>query len=75
MGNRIVSTAFILDHEGRGLMLGFCAAACGQLASGRFNGHVFDQNGAVVPGATVTLQDVQTSLSRSTKTRSTKAKR
>lgn len=50
------------------IMLGFCAAACGQLANGQFNGHVFDQNGAAVPGATVTLQDVQTSLSRSTET-------
>jgi Carboxypeptidase regulatory-like domain len=50
------------------IVLGFCAAARGQLATGQFNGHVFDQNGAVVPGTTVTLQDVQTSLSRSTKT-------
>ena len=50
------------------IVLGFCAAARGQLATGQFNGHVFDQNGAVVPGATVTLEDVPTSLSRSTKT-------
>jgi Carboxypeptidase regulatory-like domain len=50
------------------IVLGFCAAARGQLATGQFNGHVFPQNGAVVPGATVTLEDVPTSFSRSTET-------
>lgn len=44
------------------LTLGIVARA--QIATGQFNGHVFDQSGAVVPGATVTLEDMQTSLTR-----------
>ena len=50
------------------VLLAFCAVANSQTATGQFNGHVFDQNGAVVPGATVTLLDAQTNLSRSTQT-------
>ena len=45
-----------------------CGVVHAQTATGQFNGHVFDQNGAVLPGATVSLQDMQTSLSRSTRT-------
>jgi hypothetical protein len=50
------------------MMIAFCAVAHSQTATGQFNGHVFDQNGAVVPGAKITLLDVQTNLSRSTQT-------
>lgn len=35
-----------------------------QTATGQFNGHIYDPNNAVVVGATVTLQDTQTSLTR-----------
>ena len=45
-----------------------CSAAYAQTATGQFNGHVLDQNGAVVAGATVTLADVQTNLNRTTQT-------
>lgn len=48
------------------------AAACmvsrAQTATGQFNGHIYDANGAVVVGAKVTLRDAQTGLSRSTTT-------
>ena len=50
------------------MLLASCTAARAQSATGQFNGHVTDQNGAVVPGATVTLQDVGTSLNRNTQT-------
>jgi Carboxypeptidase regulatory-like domain len=50
------------------MLLASCTAARSQSATGQFNGHVIDQNSAVVPGATVTLQDVGTSLNRSTQT-------
>ena len=50
------------------MLLASCTAAFSQTATGQFNGHVTDQNGAVVPGATVTLQDVGTSLNRNTQT-------
>ena len=39
-----------------------------QTATGQFNGHVYDPNGAVVVGATVSLQDPQTGLVRTTQT-------
>lgn len=42
--------------------------AFAQSATGQFNGHVTDQNGAAVPGATVTLSDLQTNLNRTTQT-------
>ena len=50
------------------MLLAFGTVARSQTSTGQFNGHVFDQNGAVVPGATVTLLDTQTNLSRSTQT-------
>ena len=36
--------------------------------TGQFNGHVYDQNGAVVPDANVSLEDTQTHVTRTTKT-------
>ena len=50
------------------MLIAFCTVARAQTSTGQFNGHVFDQNGAVVPGATVTLLDAQTNLTRTTKT-------
>ena len=50
------------------MLIGLCNVARSQTATGQFNGHVYDQNGSVVPGATVTLLDMQTNLSRSTQT-------
>ncbi|MFP5206471.1 MAG: carboxypeptidase regulatory-like domain-containing protein [Acidobacteriota bacterium] len=39
-----------------------------QNATGQFNGHVYDANGAVVPNAKVTLRDMQTGLTRTAAT-------
>ncbi len=70
----IASRSFSIQHHAAqaflccAVLVASCTAARAQLATGQFNGHVFDQNGAVVPGATVTLQDVQSSLSRTAKT-------
>ncbi len=50
------------------LMIAFCTVARSQTATGQFNGHVYDQNGGVLPGATVTLLNLQTNLTRSTQT-------
>jgi hypothetical protein len=50
------------------MLIALCNVARSQTATGQFNGHVYDQNGSVVPGATVTLVDVQTNLSRNTQT-------
>jgi hypothetical protein len=47
-----------------------CPHLQAQSTSGQFNGHVFDPAGAVVPGATVTLLDVQTGLVRTATTNS-----
>lgn len=43
-----------------------CMVSPAQTATGQFNGHVYDMNGAVVVGANVTLRDAQTGLTRST---------
>ena len=48
----------------------FCSVASAQSTTGQFNGHVVDQSGAIVPGATVTLLDVQTGLARTSTTNS-----
>ena len=50
------------------MLIGLCNVARSQTATGQFNGHVYDQNGSVVAGATVTLLDLQTNLSRNTQT-------
>ncbi len=50
------------------ILLASCTAAFAQTATGQFNGHVTDQNGAAVPGAAVTLADLQTNLNRTTQT-------
>jgi hypothetical protein len=50
------------------MLIALCNVARSQTATGQFNGHVYDQNGSVVPGATVTVLDMQTNLSRSTQT-------
>jgi hypothetical protein len=44
------------------------SAALAQSATGQYNGHVVDQSGAAIPGATVTLVDLQTNLHRTTQT-------
>ncbi len=50
------------------LLIAFCATANAQTATGQFNGHVFDENGAVVVGAKVTLLNTQSGLSRTATT-------
>ena len=50
------------------LLLAFCTTANAQTATGQFNGHVTDENGAVVVGAKVTLVNSQSGLSRTTTT-------
>ncbi|HZY71524.1 MAG TPA: carboxypeptidase-like regulatory domain-containing protein [Edaphobacter sp.] len=50
------------------LLLAFCATANAQTATGQFNGHVTDENGAVVVGAQVTLANSQSGLTRTTTT-------
>ena len=65
-GNRLRTTfqAFICCA----LLISFCATAHGQTATGQFNGHVFDENGAVLVGATITLVNSQSGLSRTATT-------
>ncbi|MGC2400416.1 MAG: carboxypeptidase regulatory-like domain-containing protein, partial [Acidobacteriaceae bacterium] len=46
------------------MLIAFGTVARSQTATGQFNGHVFDQSGAVVPGATVTLLNMQSNLVR-----------
>jgi hypothetical protein len=48
--------------------LWLCPPAQGQLTSGQFNGHVVDPSGAAVPGAKVTLLEVQTGVTRTATT-------
>jgi Carboxypeptidase regulatory-like domain len=50
------------------MSMALCAASRAQTATGQFNGHVSDQNGAVVPDANVSLEDTQTHVTRTTKT-------
>ncbi|MDX6459092.1 MAG: hypothetical protein QOE55_2789 [Acidobacteriaceae bacterium] len=50
------------------IMIAFATVAHAQTATGQFNGHVYDQNGGVLPGTTVTLVDPQTNLNRTTQT-------
>ncbi|MCU1225660.1 MAG: hypothetical protein JWQ42_3753 [Edaphobacter sp.] len=50
------------------ILLVFCAVAHAQTATGQFNGHVLDGNGAVVVGATVTLVNAQSGLTRTATT-------
>ena len=50
------------------MLIAFGTVARSQTATGQFNGHVYDQNGAVLPGATVTLTDLQTNLVRTKQT-------
>jgi hypothetical protein len=50
------------------MLLVLCTAAHAQSVTGQFNGHVYDQNGAVVPEATVSMEDTATHLTRTTKT-------
>ncbi len=50
------------------IMIAFATVAPAQTATGQFNGHVYDQNGGVLPGTTVTLVDPQTNLNRTTQT-------
>ena len=45
------------------------APAIGQLTTGTITGTVTDQSGAAVPGATVTLKNTDTGISRTTQTR------
>ena len=42
----------------------FCTVASAQTATGQFNGHVYDQSGAAVAGATVKVEDPATSWTR-----------
>jgi Carboxypeptidase regulatory-like domain len=50
------------------MSMALSAASRAQTATGQFNGHVYDQNGAVVPDASVSLEDTQTHVTRTTKT-------
>ena len=50
------------------MLIGFCPSNQAQMATGQFNGHVYDPAGAMVVGATVTLQDMKSNLTRSVKT-------
>ena len=50
------------------MLLVWCAAAHAQSVTGQFNGHVYDQNSAIVADANVTLEDTDTHLTRTTKT-------
>ncbi len=50
--------------------LWLCPRSNAQLTSGQFNGHVVDSTGAAIPGAAVTLLDVQTGVARSAATNS-----
>src|SRR4051812_45640396 len=47
------------------MALCLCAVAWGQ-ASSTINGSVTDPTGAIVPGATITLTEIETGLSRTT---------
>ena len=46
----------------------FCPTVQGQSTFGKILGNVFDANGAVIPGAEVTLTDQATNIVRATKT-------
>ena len=50
------------------LLLALGASATAQTATGQFNGHVTDENGAVVVGAKVTLVNSQSGLTRTATT-------
>jgi hypothetical protein len=50
------------------MLLALSSAGYAQSATGQYNGHVTDQNGAAIAGATVTLVDIQTNLNRTTQT-------
>jgi hypothetical protein len=52
------------------LSIAFGAIAHAQTATGQFNGHVFDGNGAVLVGATITLTNPQSGQSRTVITNS-----
>src|ERR1700720_3144784 len=42
------------------MLILFCTVANAQTATGQFNGHVYDQSGAAVVGATVKVEDPAT---------------
>jgi hypothetical protein len=50
------------------VFLTFSAIARSQSVDGQFNGHVFDQNGAIVSDANISLEDTATHQTRTTKT-------
>ncbi len=47
------------------MLIGVSTVLKAQTSTGQFNGHVYDTNGSVVVGATVSLQGMQTGLKRS----------
>lgn len=66
-----------IDHGAQGairaivccaMLIAFCTAGHSQIATGQFDGHVFDQAGAVVVGASVNLVDTQSGFSRAVHT-------
>jgi hypothetical protein len=50
------------------LLFGLCSISRAQTATGQFNGHVYDPNGAIVADANVSLLDAATNVTRNTKT-------
>ena len=58
---------FVLTPIAVAVLMMFAATAYAQTDSGKISGFVKDQNGAIVPGANITITDTRTGLERSAK--------